>query len=87
MRNNMEKTEVLLQIQAVLRDQLEDECIQISETTSAQDVEGWDSLMHLQIIVAMEKHFRIKFTSKELFEWKHVGDMAQAIIKRLNHAS
>jgi acyl carrier protein len=79
----MEKKEVLLQVQAILWDQLEDEHIQLTETTSAQEVEGWDSLMHLQIIVAIEKHFKIKFSSKELFTWKHVGDMADSMIKRL----
>jgi acyl carrier protein len=87
MRNKMNKNEVLLQIQAILRDQLEDEQIQLTETTSAKEVEGRDSLMHLQIIVAIEKHFKITFSSKELFAWKHVEDMADSIIRRLGNAS
>jgi acyl carrier protein len=87
MKQKMEKNEVLLQVQAILQDQLGDESIQVTETTTAQEVDGWDSLMHLQIIVAIEKHFRITFSSKELFTWKHVGDMADSIIKRRGNAS
>jgi acyl carrier protein len=82
----MERQEVLAQIQDIFRDHLEDESIELSGATTANDVEGWDSLMHLQLIVAIENHFKIKFTSKEILSWKNVDAMLNSIMGRLEHA-
>jgi acyl carrier protein len=82
----MEKQEILLQVQDIFRDHLEDETIVLTETTTANDVDGWDSLMHLQLIVAIENHFKIKFTSREILQWKNVGEMVENIIIRRKNA-
>lgn len=70
----MQREELLLQIQEIFRDVLDDEEIVLEPATTADDVEGWDSLTHIQLIVAIEKHFKIKFTSKEILSWKNVGE-------------
>jgi acyl carrier protein len=57
--------------------------IQLSETTTAVDVEGWDSIINIELIVAIEKHFNITFMSAELDQWQHVGDMAKSIQQKL----
>ena len=75
----MNRTEVLQQIEVIFKDVLDDENIVLNETTTADDVEGWDSLTHIQLIVAIEKHFKIKFTSKEILSWKNVGEMTDCI--------
>ena len=75
----MEKNQILADVQEIFRDVLDNEDIEISFETVADDVEEWDSLSHIQLIVAIEKHFHIKFTSKELMEWKTVGDMIECI--------
>jgi acyl carrier protein len=74
--------EILSQVQDIFRDHLEDETIVLTEATTANDVDGWDSLMHLQLIVAIENHFKIKFTSREILQWKNIGEMIKNIIKR-----
>ncbi|WP_059369159.1 acyl carrier protein [Treponema endosymbiont of Eucomonympha sp.] len=82
----MERQEILSQVQDIFRDHLEDDSIVLADEKTANDVEGWDSLMHLQLIVAVENHFKIKFTSKEILQWKNVGEMVSSIVKRLENA-
>lgn len=75
----MDKNQILAEVQEIFRDVLDNEDLEISFETVADDVEEWDSLSHIQLIVAIEKHFQIKFNSKELMEWKTVGDMIDCI--------
>lgn len=79
----MNKPEILQQVESIFNDVLDEENIVLTETTTANDVEGWDSLTHIQLIVAIEKHFKIKFSSKEILSWKNVGEMLEAIGSRL----
>jgi acyl carrier protein len=81
----MERQEILSEVQDIFRDHLEDDSIVLTDETTANDVEGWDSLMHLQLIVAIENHFKVKFTSKEILQWKNVGEMVSSITKRLEN--
>ena len=75
----MERSEILKQVQDIFRDILDDEEIVLEDSTTADDVEGWDSLTHIQLIVAIEKQFKIKFTSKEILSWRNVGEMLDSI--------
>jgi len=75
----MEKQELLEQVQEIFRDQLDEESIVIKEETTANDIEEWDSLTHIMLVVAIEKHFKIKFTSKEILSWKNIGEMINNI--------
>ncbi|MCE5175729.1 MAG: acyl carrier protein [Bacteroidales bacterium] len=75
----MEKVEILTRVQDIFRDLLDDESIVLTSETMADDVEGWDSLTHIQLIVAIEKSFKIKFTSREILSWKNVGEMIDNI--------
>jgi len=80
----MNKTEVLQQVETIFKDILDEENVTLTETTTANDVEGWDSLTHVQLVVAIEKHFKIKFSSKEILSWKNVGEMVNAIGSKLS---
>jgi len=79
----MDKIQVLSEIQSIMQDVFDDESIVIDETSTADDVDGWDSLTHIQLIVAIEKHFKIKFTSKEILSWKDVGEMLEGISSKI----
>lgn len=75
----MERNDLLIQVNAIFIDTLDDEDVVIKEETTANDVEEWDSLTHIQLVVAIEKHFKIRFTSKEIQMWNNVGEMLNCI--------
>ena len=75
----MERSEILQQINAIFIDTLDNEEVVIEEATQATDVDEWDSLTHIQLVVAIEKHFKIRFTSKEIQSWNNVGEMLNCI--------
>ena len=75
----MEKEQILSEVQEIFRNILDQENLVLSAQTSAADVEDWDSLSHIQLVVAIEKHFKIRFTSKEIQSWKNVDEMINSI--------
>jgi len=64
----------------IFREVLENDDIELSESTVAADVPEWDSLNHIYLVVAIEKQFKIKFTTHQIQSWQCVGD----ILKELN---
>lgn len=75
----MEKKEILNQVQEIFRAILDNEEIVLDDNTTASDIEEWDSLTHIQLVVAIEKHFKVKFTSREILSWQNVGQMIDCI--------
>ena len=75
----MEKTEILVKVQDIFRAVCDNEEIVLNNDTSADDIEEWDSLSHIQLIVAIEKHCKVKFTSKEILSWNNLGEMIACI--------
>ena len=79
----MVDTEILKQVNQIFIDVLDNESIVLRAETVAQDVEEWDSLTHIQLIVAVEKHFKIKFTTAQIQAFKNIGDLCDAIQRNL----
>ncbi len=79
----MSRNEILNQINSIFIDTLDNEELKIEEVTTANEVEEWDSLSHIQLIVAIEKHFKIRFTSKEIQSWNNVGEMIDSISPKI----
>ena len=75
----MERNYILSQVNEIFIDTLDNEEVVIEETTQATDVDEWDSLTHIMLVVAIEKHFKSRFTSKEIQSWKDVGEMLNCI--------
>jgi acyl carrier protein len=59
------------------------EDIQLSRTTTANDIKEWDSLMHINLIVAVEKEFRVRFTALEVMSLNNVGDLVDTIGRKV----
>jgi acyl carrier protein len=57
--------------------------IHLTRETTANDVAGWDSLMHINLIVAVEKEFRVRFTTLEVMSLNNVGDLADTITRKV----
>ncbi len=68
-------------LQPIFRDVLEDDGLSIHESTVAADVPGWDSMNHIYLVVAIEKHFKVKFTTYQIQNWKCVGDILKDLDK------
>tara|TARA_B100001250_G_C19556266_1_gene681299 strand:+ start:395 stop:643 length:249 start_codon:yes stop_codon:yes gene_type:complete len=79
----MDRNELLNQVNKIFIDTLDIEDIVIEETTQATDVDEWDSLTHIILVVALEKHFKIRFSSKEIQAWKDVGAMLDSIKEKI----
>ena len=79
----MTKETVLSQVNDVFNDVLDDAVV-LSYDSSASTIEEWDSLTHIQLVVAIEKHFKQKFTSAEIQAWKNVGEMCDSLVNKLN---
>ena len=75
----MDKITILSEIQSIMRNVLDAENIVLTETTTADDVKGWDSLGHIQLVVSIEKRFNIKFSAYEMLSWRNVGQMVETI--------
>ena len=80
----MTRTEILKTINDIFIDVLDDDTVVLSEETSANDVDEWDSLNHIQLVVAIEKRFKIRFASQEILSWKNVGEMVSSVHAKLN---
>ena len=75
----MDRNEIFERLNDVFRDVFDDDTITVSEDTTAADIDGWDSLMHITLKSAVEDEFDIKFDMKSVVAMKNVGDMADVI--------
>jgi acyl carrier protein len=75
----MDHTAIIRKVNDIFIDVLDNPDIVLTDETSASDIAEWDSLNHIQLVVAIEKAFKMKFTSKEIQSWKNVGEMCKAI--------
>lgn len=78
----MEKSDALKKVNDVFIDILDNEDVVLAYETTANDVEDWDSLNHIQLVVAIEKAFKIRFSSQEIQSWKNVGEMLDCIVSK-----
>ena len=78
----MKRNEILEKVNEVFLDVLEEEVL-IKEEYSSDDVDGWDSLTHIMLIVEIEKNLQVKFLSSEIFSWNNVGEMIDCINEKL----
>jgi acyl carrier protein len=76
-------SERLERIQRVMRDIFDEPGLLVSSATSANDVEAWDSLSHISLVVAVEKEFGVRFDLRELRALKNVGEWDDLIGRKL----
>lgn len=78
----MTKEEIFKKVQDVFRDILDNDEIVLTPETTSNDIDEWDSLSHIQLIVAIEEALDVEFTSQAIVSWKNVGDMVSFIAER-----
>ena len=78
---------LLAKVQDIFRDVFDDPKLAITPLSSAATVEGWDSLMHINLVSAIERSFRVRFALGELQSLKNVGDLIDLLQTKVAKAS
>lgn len=79
----MNEEKIYEELDEVFQDVFDDESIHVTADTTAKDIEDWDSLEHINLVVAIENHFGMKFNMNEVTTMKNVGEMVQIIKERI----
>jgi acyl carrier protein len=79
----MTREEVFNGVQDIFRDIFDEDELVISDSTSSDEIEDWDSLNHINLVSAIEKEFKIKFALGELMTLKDVGAMVDLMVEKL----
>jgi acyl carrier protein len=79
----MELSDIIKQINAIFIDLFNDENIILSEKSDTSEIEAWDSLNHIQVITAIEKHFKIRFELNDLLNFQNIGDLSRGVQSKL----
>lgn len=80
----MTRETVYEKLNGVFRDVFDDEEIEVHDSTTADDIEDWDSLEHINLIAAIEQEFGIKFSMGQVVTMKNVGEMVDIIVSRMD---
>lgn len=79
----MDKQTILTEIAQIMKEYFDDEGLTLTPETTAQDVAGWDSLNHVNIVAAVEQHFKIRFLMAEVEGLHRVGDLVDLVAAKL----
>lgn len=79
----MSREEVFEKLNEVFQDVFDDESITVTDATTANDIDDWDSLEHINLLAAIEQEFGMKFNMGQVVSMKNVGEMADIIISKI----
>lgn len=74
---------ILNELNSIFVDYFDDESLTLIHSTTADDIEEWDSLAQVGLLVMIEKKFKLEFTVQEVSELKNIGDMCKLISLKL----
>jgi acyl carrier protein len=78
----MDESDIYARLTEIIRDFFDDESITATAALSAKDVDGWDSLTHIRLMLTLEKAFKVKFSTLEIGRMETVGDLVTIIKAR-----
>jgi acyl carrier protein len=79
----MDEPQVYARLAEIFEDVFDDDSIKLTPDLSAKDVDGWDSLAHIRLLLTIEKTFKIKFSTSEIGKLERVGDLVALIKARI----
>ena len=80
---SVSREDILQRVNKIFRDTFDDDSLQITDETSAVDIEDWDSLAHVTLIVDMEKEFGLRLKAAEIGKLSNVGAMIDLFMTRI----
>lgn len=78
----MTRADVFDDLNGIFADVLDLDEVALAETTTAEDIEEWDSLSHIRLVVSIERHYGIKFSNAEIEGLRSVGDLVDRILAK-----
>lgn len=79
---NQDSSEIIKRLTPIFRNVLDDDDLIITPATKADDIDGWDSLAHIHLVVSIEKAFGMRFSAEEVSALENVGGLVALIIKK-----
>jgi acyl carrier protein len=79
----MDTVQIYSQLTGIFQDVFDEDSIEVTPELSAKDVDGWDSLAHIRLILTVERAFKIKFSTSEIGKLENVGDLVALIQARV----
>lgn len=79
----MELNDIMKQINTIFIELFNDENIVLTEKSDTNEIDAWDSLNHIQVITAVEKHFKIRFELNDLLIFENIGDLCSGVKSKL----
>jgi acyl carrier protein len=83
----MDKAEIYERLTAIFHDVFDNEAIELTRELTADDVDEWDSLSHLRLVLSVEQAFKVKFSASEVGKLKNVGELVDLIEARAKRAA
>ena len=83
----MERHAILTEVGGIIRSELDDQPLEITEHTVIDGIDGWDSVAHVRIIVAIEARFSVRFEPDEYMDFQNVGEVVDCLSKKLSEVS
>lgn len=80
----MEKKELMDKLTEIFREVMDNDEIVLTDETTSEDIEEWDSLSHIELIDVIGKELGVKITSMEFRGWENVGEMVESLLQKLN---
>ena len=77
-----QKKQILIKLQNIFRVIFDDDSIKLNSNTTAEDIEEWDSLNQIRIILACEKEFTVKLNPREINDFVNIGEMVEHLFSK-----
>ena len=78
----MDEQEIYERLTKIFEDVFDEDSIKITPELTAKDVDGWDSLTHIRLMLTVEKAFKVKFSASEIGKLENVGDLVKLVKSR-----
>ena len=80
----MERSKILIELESIFKTVFDDDSILINDQTTADDIEEWDSLMHIHLMISIESKFSVKFETSEVVNLSNVGEFVDSLKSKLS---
>lgn len=78
-----DRKELQVKAEGIFREVLDAPDLKLTDELSAKDLENWDSLNHITLVMCIEESFEVKFSTREVMGWQNVGEMLDTLVSKV----